>query len=97
MHAINSTWEKIRARLESERIRIHAEITQYPMPIPACDAHFNHLLEERARITDELNRLQAIAGKSGTSEDSIKQIEEFIRTSGYVGDDLRQATASRNT
>lgn len=41
---IPTSWTKIIASLEAQRLRIHAEITAYPMPIPACDAHFNHLL-----------------------------------------------------
>ena len=43
-----------REALELERLRIQAEITSYPMPIPACDAYFNHLLDQRSRVCDEL-------------------------------------------
>ena len=39
-----------RDALEREPLRIQAEITSYPMPIPACDAYFNHLVEERSRV-----------------------------------------------
>jgi hypothetical protein len=46
-----------RALLESERLRVQAEIASYPMPIPACDVYFNGLLEQRARICDELASL----------------------------------------
>ena len=46
-----------RAQLLAELEEIQAEIRKYPPPIPACDAYFNHLLEERGRITDELARL----------------------------------------
>ena len=48
-----------KADLESERHRINDEITNYPTPIPACDAQFNFLLEERARIARELQELEA--------------------------------------
>ena len=44
--------EKRRAALECERLRVQAEIVNYPMPIPACDVYFNGLLEQRARICD---------------------------------------------
>jgi hypothetical protein len=47
-----------RQRLEAERLRVQREITAYPGPIPACDAYFNHLLEQRGRICDELARLK---------------------------------------
>jgi hypothetical protein len=48
-----------KADLESERHRINDEIKNYPTPIPACDAQFNFLLEERARIARELRELEA--------------------------------------
>lgn len=48
---------KNRAQLEQEKRRINEEINNYPPPIPACDAQFNYLLEERARILQELSRL----------------------------------------
>jgi hypothetical protein len=48
-----------RPRLEAERLRVQREITSYPAPIPACDAHFNHLLEQRAMICEELARMRA--------------------------------------
>jgi hypothetical protein len=51
--------EQIRAQLEQEKRRVCAEIDDYPHPIPACDAQFNYLLEERARIFQELSRLDA--------------------------------------
>ena len=35
------------------------EISTYPTPISGCDAQFNHLLAERTRITDALERLDA--------------------------------------
>lgn len=47
-----------RDALEQERLRLQAEITAYPMPIPACDAQFNRLLEERSRVCEELARVQ---------------------------------------
>ena len=44
--------------LEQERLRIQAEISSYPAPIPACDVYFNDLLEQRSRICEALVRLQ---------------------------------------
>lgn len=56
-----TSWTQIIASLEAQRLRIHAEITAYPMPIPACDAHFNHLLEQRARICEALRQARIAA------------------------------------
>lgn len=33
------------------------EISAYPTPISGCDAQFNHLLAERARVSDALAAL----------------------------------------
>ncbi|MDB5922053.1 MAG: hypothetical protein JWN13_989 [Betaproteobacteria bacterium] len=52
-----STVNLRRAELEQERLRLQAEINQYPAPIPACDVYFNDLLERRSRVCDELARL----------------------------------------
>jgi hypothetical protein len=46
------------AALEVERDRVREAIASYPPPIPACDEQFNHLLEERDRISRELSRLK---------------------------------------
>lgn len=45
---------EIRNQLEQQRVRIQEEIANYPPPITACDAQFNHLLEQRSRIAREL-------------------------------------------
>jgi hypothetical protein len=50
--------EQTRERLEAMRLRLQRAITSYPTPIPACDADFNHLLEQRALVCDELSRLR---------------------------------------
>ena len=49
--------------LEGERRRINDEIRNYPTPIAGCDAQFNFLLEEQARIVDELDRLKGPESK----------------------------------
>jgi hypothetical protein len=43
-----------RNSLERERSRVQSEIHDYPQPIPACDGHFNSLIERRTRIAREL-------------------------------------------
>jgi hypothetical protein len=63
--ALESQRKEIRDRLESERDRIYKEILNYPRPIPGCDQQFNHLLEERERISRELDRLDALSGTEG--------------------------------
>ena len=84
------SWTKIGEHLERARLRIQEEITHYPPPIPACDAHFNHLLEERARIGAELNRMHEAAAESSTSADSITSIRKFVLSSNFLSEDEKQ-------
>lgn len=59
---------KVRELLENERHRVNEEIKNYPTPIPACDAQFNYLLEERTRIAEELEQLKnTIRGRAWRS------------------------------
>ncbi len=57
-----SNRKEIRDRLEGERDRNYKEILNYPRPIPACDQQFNHLLEEREKISRELDRMDSLSG-----------------------------------
>ena len=50
---LESIWQQIQQHLEAEKVLIVDEIGEYPHPIPACDAQFNGLLEERALILGE--------------------------------------------
>ena len=46
------------ARLEEARHLLSSEIQSYPTPISGCDAQFNHLLSDRARISRAIRALQ---------------------------------------
>ena len=59
-----SKWVALRRHLEGVSATVAAEIRGYPAPIPACDAQFNHLLEQRRLLSRELARLDA-ARKDG--------------------------------
>ena len=49
-----------RKALLERRQAIAEEIARHPRPITACDVHFNRLLEERAALTEEIDRLEAL-------------------------------------
>jgi hypothetical protein len=91
---LESVWTKISSHLENERERIYEELKNYPRPIPACDAQFNCLLEERTRIADELNRMYEASEQSLNSRDSIKLVEEFIALSRYLNTEAKQRLVS---
>src|SRR5438552_7724505 len=81
--------ETIRAYLRSERDRIFEEIRAYPTPIPRCDAQFNHLIEKRERLVQELALLDAAATSSTVASDGTARIEAFIDSSDYLDDDSK--------
>ena len=72
--------------LESRRRPIQDAIRRYPPPIPACDAHFNHLLEQRSLLSRELLRLEE-AQRRGCSGQAA---EAFVRSCPCVDADALQ-------
>lgn len=46
--------------LTGARALLADEIRNYPTPIPRCDAQFNHLVEQRDRLSRFLNELDAV-------------------------------------
>jgi hypothetical protein len=54
-----TTWDEAKQALQGRRAELDALIGAYPPPITACDAQFNHLLEQRREIGHELARLEA--------------------------------------
>ena len=71
----NSDWGRLRLGIELLSKAVGEEILRYPAPIPACDAHFNHLLELRRLLPTELSRLDA------ATENSTITVADFIRSS----------------
>ena len=57
--SMEESYAAIRAHLSSRRRALADEIGRHPRPITACDVHFNRLLEERAALATELDRLDA--------------------------------------
>jgi len=85
-----SAWDEIRIRLERKRDEILERIGHYPTPIPACDVDFNRLLEERARVFEELDRLATLKARDSRGRDD-HIIEEFIASCTSLSDDDRHA------
>ena len=57
-------FDDMRAVLLARREHIAREIARHPRPITACDVHFNRLLEERALLSEELDRLEVFVAAS---------------------------------
>jgi len=88
-----SIWNEIVLHLEDRRRALAAEIRDYPTPIPRCDAQFNHLYEQQARLARELDRIRALAGK--TRGDTLELIERFIASVPYTDDAAEREFRSR--
>lgn len=87
---IQTIWYALRGCLEPQRDQIYEEIRSYPPPIPACDVQFNHLLEERARLSQEWSRLNAIAKQSLPWHDHLQLFDAFITESTCLTQDAKQ-------
>ncbi len=92
---IKAAGEQILRHLEERKQQIIAEIRNYPPPIPACDQQFNYLLEQRAGIAGELDRLHEALQRSQTDSDAWKFIAEFLRSSQFVDHQVRQSIPNR--
>jgi hypothetical protein len=88
---VKSVWQSIRTRLESEKKSIADEIKNYPRPIPACDQQFNFLLEERTRIFQDLERLDAASQESLTGCKPEGGMEAFLQSSTSLASESGQA------
>jgi hypothetical protein len=88
-HRVAATRERIRALLESERRQILEEIRNYPTPIPRCDQQFNHLIERRELLVQELARLDAAAGTSVAPGDRGARLDAFIDSCACLDAELK--------
>ena len=69
---------RIRSALLARRQRIAEEIGRHPRPITACDVHFNRLLEERALVSEDIDRFDQFVASSAVL---TAQAKERIRSS----------------
>jgi len=64
------------------------EIRIYPSPIPACDVQFNHLLEERAKLSKELNLMDAMLAQCYTGRIKKQAVKQLIAFSNHIDDEM---------
>lgn len=87
-----AAWQRAREHLEQAKAHIAGQIHAYPAPIPACDAQFNYLLEQRGKIADELNRLAAAMRESLEQGEGGQAIAEFIASSEFIDEAAKRET-----
>ncbi len=73
-----------RAALLARREGVLAEIRAHPPAIPACDAHFNHLLQQRDALGRALGRLQDILAADLDAETRAQCLAELVRDAGLT-------------
>jgi hypothetical protein len=66
--AIEHAASLLQTELEAKREAISRELGTIPPPVPACDVNFNRLLEERAGLIDELQRLRRLLAAGGEAD-----------------------------
>lgn len=91
---VEPIWKAIRGHLEKTLSPINEQLRNYPPPIPACDVQYNHLIEERDRISRELGRLDAACRESLARSDYFEAIDAFIRSSTCIDDEAEQKIRS---
>jgi hypothetical protein len=72
MEDLETYYAAIRKALAQRRRARAEEIGRHPRPITACDVHFNRLLEERAALATELDRLDALIACSSVLSPEAK-------------------------
>jgi hypothetical protein len=79
---IETTYAEMRRALLERRRAIAEEIGRHPRPITGCDVHFNRMLEERAAISQEIDRFDAFIAASelltAEAKDRIRVSEENV-------------------
>ena len=79
LHLLKSILKEIIAWVEERKRSVDEEIGSYPTPIPNCDAGFNHLLEQRARLSYQLSQLKTPAEECIVPGDYVELIVGFLR------------------
>lgn len=75
---------RLRAELLARRERVLAEIRAHPPAVPACDAHFNYLLQQRDALGRELGRLDDILAAGLDAETRAQRLADLVRDSGLL-------------
>lgn len=87
-------WHEIQEALRNRQAAIIDEIRHYPPPIPACDAQFNHLLEARTLIRQELRRVEQLIQLD--AKHSAQALADFINQSQFLHSNFAHKIPARN-
>src|SRR5437763_10925339 len=96
-HSVFGAWEALRRHLETRNRELNAEVVHYPTPIARCDVQLSKLLEQRARIYRELERIGEIGEPPANDGiEWLRKVERFAMfTDRDCDDDGEIALRSR--
>jgi hypothetical protein len=78
----------VKRELEAAGRRVNEEIGTYPAPIPACDAQFNYLLEQRRKIAGELNRVETLLAQRQTEAVEARVLADLVARASIIDEKL---------
>ena len=80
--SIDTLKAEIDAHLDRQRQAVEKQIRRYPPPIPACDAQFNFLLEERDRLCRETAALADAVDNAPNARAATKALDVIAKRIG---------------
>jgi len=87
---------KLLRSLLTERIeRVNQEVRNYPQPIAHCDDQLNKLLEQRARLSGQLDRITALADGDLPRAARVALIEALVTSPSGLDDEAEEQFRSR--
>ena len=81
---------EVRASLQRKKEQIYAEIRAYPSPIPACDAQYNYLLEQRDLVNHELQQLDTLSDEPMNPLAVLARLKAMVAASTILDKETRR-------
>ena len=79
-----ATFHDLRTSLKEKLDEVKKSILSYPPPIPACDAQFNYLLEQRDDLPRELARLAKLENENLPEAERLEALQCFVQNCPYL-------------
>ncbi len=89
----------LRDYLQHAKRLVDEQIRAYPKPIPRCDAQFNYLYEQRARLSEALEQVNAVFDRGDSAADLRRFVLNILSSPSWSDDEpereLRQRLRDR--
>jgi hypothetical protein len=86
---------ELRDYLAGAKQSIDDEIRCYPKPIPRCDAQFNFLYEQRSRIAQLIERLDAASSPDASRAELSDVVTDFVTSAPLLESSLERELRER--